>query len=100
MSKRYLSISSANGGSGFYGYSNGNPQLTFLVSNTGILQSQELRFQGNFKRVLNTNSAHLNEVDKTKDLNVDSFVGVSSIIQNIEISSRAYSNRSLENIQN
>ena len=100
MSKRYLSISSANGGSGFFGYSNGNPQLTFLVSNTGILQSQELRFQGNFKRVLNTNSAHLNEVDKSKDLNVDSFVGVSSIIQNIEISSRAYSNRSLENIQN
>ena len=100
MAKRYLSISSANGGSGFFGYTNGNPQLTFLISDTGLLQSKELRLQGNFKRVLNTNNAHLNEVDSSKDLNLDDYVGISSVINNVEISSRAYSNRSLELIQN
>ena len=103
MSKRYLSIASSNGGNGIFGYSAGNPQLKFLVSNNGMLQSQELRFQGTFKRVLNTNSStnpRLNEVDKTKDLNVDAFVGIQSVVQNLEISSRQYSNRSLESIQN
>jgi hypothetical protein len=102
MSKRYLSIASSNGGNGTFGYSQGNPQLNFLVANTGMLQSQELRFQGTFKRVLNTqaNGANTNEVDTTKDLNIDSFCGVQSVIQNLEISSRAYSNRSLEQIQN
>ena len=69
MAKRYLSISSANGGSGYFGYTNGNPQLTFLISDVGLLQSKELRLQGNFKRVLNTNTDHLNEVDNSKDLN-------------------------------
>jgi len=102
MSKRYLSVASSNGGNGTFGYSQGNPQLNFLVANTGMLQSQELRFQGTFKRVLNTqaNGANANEVDTTKVLNVDSFVGIQSVIQNLEISSRAYSNRSLEQIQN
>ena len=100
MAKRYLSISSANGGSGYFGYTNGNPQLTFLISDVGLLQSKELRLQGNFKRVLNTNTAHLNEVDNSKDLNLDSFVGLASVVNNVEISSRAYSNRSLELIQN
>ena len=100
MSKRYLSISSSNGGSGTFGFSKGNPQLNFLISNAGMLQTQELRLQGTFKRVLNTNNDGLNEIDPTKDLNVDAFCGIQSIIQNIEISSRAYSNKSLENIQN
>lgn len=99
MSKRYLSISSSNGGNGTFGYSQGNPQLNFLVSNAGILQSQELRFQGTFKRVLN-GATGTNEVDTTKDMNLDGFVGIQSVIQNLEISSRQYSNRSLELIQN
>ncbi len=99
MSKRYLSIASSNGGSGTFGYSQGNPQLNFLISNTGILQSQELRFQGTFKRVLN-GATGTNEVDTTKDLNLDAFVGIQSVVQNLEISSRQYSNRSLELIQN
>ena len=107
MSKRYLSIASSNGGNGVFGYSSGNPQLKFLISNNGMLQSQELRFQGTFKRVLNTprtgadpTTPTTNEIDKTKDVNVDAFVGIQSIIQNLEISSRQYSNRSLESIQN
>ncbi len=100
MSKRYLSIASSNGGNGTFGYSQGNPQLNFLVANTGMLQSQELRFQGTFKRVLNTSVDNTNEVDPTKDLNLDSFVGLQSVVQNLELSSRAYSNRSLEQIQN
>ena len=102
MSKRYLSIASSNGGSGVFGYSAGNPQLKFLVSNNGMLQSQELRFQGTFKRVKNNNPATptTNETDQTKDLNVDAFVGIQSVVQNLEISSRQYSNRSLEAIQN
>ena len=102
MSKRYLSIASSNGGAGTFGYSAGNPQLKFLVSNNGLLQSQELRFQGTFKRVLNTlaGGATLNEVDATKDLNVDAFCGIQSVIQNLEISSRQYSNRSIETISN
>lgn len=101
MSKRYLSIASSNGGNGVFGYSAGNPQLKFLVSNNGMLQSQELRFQGTFKRVANASANQtLNEVDKTKDLNLDAFVGIQSVIQNLEISSRQYSNRSLESIQN
>tara|TARA_R110002012_G_scaffold8173_2_gene37756 strand:- start:1056 stop:2405 length:1350 start_codon:yes stop_codon:yes gene_type:complete len=102
MSKRYLSIASSNGGNGVFGYSAGNPQLKFLVSNNGMLQSQELRFQGTFKRVKNNNptTPTTNETDKTKDLNVDAFVGIQSVVQNLEISSRQYSNRSLESIQN
>ena len=101
MSKRYLSISSSNGG-GIFSYSNGNPQLKFLVSNNGMLQTQECRFQGVFKRVLNTltDGATTNEVDQTKDLNLDSFCGIQSVIQNLEISSRKYSNRSIETISN
>ena len=93
MSKRYLSIASSNGGSGVFGYSAGNPQLKFLVSNNGMLQSQELRFQGTFKRVKNNNptTPTTNETDKTKDLNIDAFVGIQSVIQNLEISSRQYS---------
>ena len=98
MSKRYLSISNSNGGSGTFGFSRGNPQLNFLIANTGMLQTQELRLQGTFKRVLNTTTG-VNEVDTTKDLNVDAFCGIQSVIQNIEIGSRAYSNKSLENIQ-
>ena len=41
MSKRYLSIASSNGGAGVFGYSAGNPQLKFLISNNGMLQTQE-----------------------------------------------------------
>ena len=100
MSKRYLSIASSNGGSGTFGFSKGNPQLNFLISNNGILQTQELRLQGTFKRVLNTNNAGLNEVDQTVDCNIDGFIGVQSTIGNLEISSRQYSNKSLESIQN
>ena len=100
MSKRYLSIASSNGGSGTFGYSAGNPQLKFLISNDGMLQSKELRFQGTFKRVLNTGDQSLNEVNHALDLNVDAFTGIQSVIQNLEISSRKYSNRSLESIQN
>ena len=89
MSKRYLSIASSNGGSGLFGYSAGNPQLKFLISNNGMLQTQELRFQGTFKRVLNAGADQtLNEVDQTKDLNLDAFCGIQSVIQNLEISSR------------
>jgi hypothetical protein len=102
MSKRYLSIASSNGGAGIFGYSAGNPQLKFLISNNGMLQTQELRFQGVFKRVLNTlvDGATANEVDQTKDLNLDAFCGIQSVIQNLEISSRKYSNRSIETISN
>tara|TARA_R110000823_G_scaffold308340_1_gene431882 strand:- start:4679 stop:6025 length:1347 start_codon:yes stop_codon:yes gene_type:complete len=100
MSKRYLSIASSNGGSGTFGFSKGNPQLNFLVSNAGILQTQELRLQGTFKRVLNTNNAGLNEVSQATDCNVDGFIGVQSCIGTLDIASRQYSNKSLESIQN
>lgn len=97
MSKQYLSIASSNGNSGTFGFSKGTPQLRFDIADRGILQAQELRFQGTLK-VEDTASGDVPTM--ATDVNMDAFSGVQGVIQTLELSSRAYSSRALETIQN
>tara|TARA_R110001599_G_scaffold103072_2_gene262386 strand:- start:4933 stop:6267 length:1335 start_codon:yes stop_codon:yes gene_type:complete len=97
MSKQYLSIASSNGNSGVFGFSKGTPQLRFDIADRGVLQAQELRFQGTLKvQNTGTNAPPL----MANDVNIDAFSGVQGVIQTLELSSRAYSSRALETIQN
>ena len=98
MSKQYLSIACSNGNSGVFGFSQGTPQLRFDVADRGVLQGQELRFQGTLKVVQNAD----NETPPVlaTDVNFDAYTGAQGVIQTLEISSRAYSSRALETIQN
>jgi hypothetical protein len=96
MSKRFLNIAPTNAGTGVFSFSGaGNPQIIFNIADVGLLQAHELRFQGTFKIVDNTTGALL---VPTADVNVDAFTGVQSAIQTLNIASRNYSNRSLEEI--
>lgn len=97
MSKQYLSIACSNGNSGVFGFSEGTPQLRFDISNRGLLQAQELRFQGTLKVVHNSTG---NPPAYNTNVNVDAMSGVQGVIQTLDISSRAYSSRALETIQN
>lgn len=98
MAKRYLSIACSNGGTGVYGHSSGTPQLRFDIANQGLLQTQELRLQGNFK-IIATASGQQNTALAT-DVNINPYVGCQSFIDNIEISSRVNATRSIEKINN
>ncbi len=97
MSKQYLSIASSNGNAGVFGFSKGTPQLRFDIADRGILQAQELRFQGTLK-IENTGTNATPTI--ADDVNLDAFSGVQGVIQTLELSSRAYSSRALETIQN
>jgi hypothetical protein len=104
MSKRYLSIACSNGGTGVYGHSVGTPQLRFDIANQGLLQTQELRLQGNLKVIATavSNGIAIGNQNTTdaNDVNVNAYAGVQSFIDNIELSSRANSTRSIEKINN
>lgn len=96
--KRYLSVACSNGGTGIYGHSSGTPQLRFDIANQGLLQTQELRLQGNLK-IIATATGVQNTALAT-DVNINPFCGVQSFIDNIEISSRVNATRSIEKINN
>ena len=95
--KQYLSIASSNGNSGVFGFSKGTPQLRFDIADRGILQAKELRFQGTLKIEKRTDGSR--PLIAT-DVNIDAFSAVQGVIQTLELSSRAYSSRALETIQN
>jgi hypothetical protein len=97
MSKQYLSIASSNGNAGVFGFSKGTPQLRFDIADRGVLQAQELRFQGTLK-IENTGTSATPTI--ADDVNIDAFSGVQGVLQTLELSSRAYSSRALETIQN
>lgn len=98
MSKQYLSIASSNGNNGVFGFTRGTPQLRFDIADRGILLAPELRFQATLKVVANTDNT--TTPTTTQDVNVDAFTGAQGVIQTLELSSRAYSSRALETIQN
>ena len=105
-SKRYLSIACSNGGSGTYGSSVGSSQLRFDIANSGMLQTQEMRLQGTFQ-IRNVSGGALNGVANNalntaslNDVNVNSYLGVQSFVDNLEIASRVNSQRSIEKINN
>ena len=99
MSKRFLNIAPTNAGTGVFSFSGaGNPQIIFNIADVGLLQAHELRFMGTFKIVANGVSPRVALVDPSVDVNLDAFTGVQSAIQTLDISSRNYSNRSLEQI--
>ena len=104
-SKRYVSIACSNGGSGTYGSSVGSSQLRFDISNFGKLQTQELRLQGTFiirnvGGIVNGVATNAVNTALANDVNINSYIGVQSFIDNIEISSRVNSQRSIEKIDN
>jgi len=73
MSKQYLSIASSNGNAGVFGFSKGTPQLRFDIADRGVLQAQELRFQGTLK-IENTGTSATPTI--ADDVNIDAFSGV------------------------
>ena len=99
MSKQYLSIASSNGNNGVFGFRRGTPQLRFDIADRGILQAPELRFQATLKIVANTDNTTPPDIS-ANDVNIDAFTGAQGVIQTLELSSRAYSSRALETIQN
>jgi len=97
MSKRYMKISPTNSGEGVFGFSKGNNQLIFHISNTGLLQTHELRLQGKLQIIDTTTGLPI--TDRTTDVNLDAFAGVSAFVQTLDIASTKYSTRSLEQIR-
>mgnify|MGYP003653962980 FL=1 len=118
--KRYLSLASSNDGSaGVFGGAGlataGPTQIRFEVSNEGLLQTPELRFQGTLRirRLAATGAggvgggataagAQLSLIAgaSTQDVNINAMCGIQSCIDSIEIGSRINSTRSIEKIQN
>jgi hypothetical protein len=118
--KRYLSLASSNDGSaGVFGGAGlataGPTQIRFEVSNEGLLQTPELRFQGTLRiRRLAATAAggvgggatvagaqlSLIAAASTQDVNLNAMCGCQGLIDGIEIGSRINSTRSIEKIQN
>ena len=106
-SKRYLSLASSNDGSaGVFGGAGlpgaGPTQIRFEISNDGLLQTPELRFQGTL-RVRNAATGQPISAAPAAtgiDINLNAMCGIQSCIDSIEISSRINSTRSIEKIQN
>ena len=103
--KSYLSIATSNdGSSGIFGGAGlataGPQQLRFEVANRGMLQTPELRLQGTLRVRAVATGASLGAAGMATDVNLNPMCGVQSTIDNLEISSRVNSTRSIERILN
>jgi len=93
--KHYISVAPSNGGQTF-GFSAGNPEVRFDLASRGKLNTQDLRLSGTLKIIKTSDGTALS--DFTKDVNIDPYSGVGSCVEQLTISSRAYSSRNLEAI--
>lgn len=91
--KHYISVAPSNGGQTF-SFSAGNPEVRFDLAAKGKLNINDVRLVGKFKIIKTSDGSQL--TDFTQDVNIDPYSGVSSCIEQLTFSSRAYSSRNLE----
>ena len=100
--KRYLSIQPSNATStDTYSYRSGQSLLRFDLGNQGILRASDVRLSFDIK-FFDSAGTPLGDMANAmnQDIEIDEYLVYQSIIQTLTVSSRAYSERVLERIQN
>ena len=100
--KRYLSVQPSNAtATDVYSYSSGQSLIRFDLGNQGVLRADDVRLSFDIE-FLDSAGTPLGDIANAMNqpMEIDEYLVYQSIIQTLTISSRAYSERVLERIQN
>ena len=100
--KRYLSVQPSNATStDQYSYNSGQSLIRFDLGNQGVLRAKDVRLSFNIE-FFQSDGTPLGDIANAMNqpFEIDEYLVYQSIIQTLTISSRAYSERVLERIQN